>query len=39
NAVDFLDPLKPAVPELPQAIAFPVGSVKVTIVLLNVDCM
>ena len=39
NAVDFLDPLNPTVPALPQAITLPMGSVNVMMVLLNVDCM
>ena len=39
NAVDFLEPRKPTVPELPHAIGLPCGSVIVIIVLLNVDCM
>ena len=34
----FREPLKPAVPELPQDKAFPWGSVRVTMVLLKVDC-
>jgi hypothetical protein len=37
KAVPFLDPLKPAVPALPQATTLPVVSVKVTMVLLKVD--
>lgn len=37
KAVDFLDPRNPTVPELPQAIGLPCGSVIVIIVLLNVD--
>jgi hypothetical protein len=39
KAVDFREPLNPTVPALPQAITLPLGSVSVTIVLLNVDCM
>lgn len=39
NAVDLREPLNPTVPELPQAIVFPCGSVIVIIVLLNVDWM
>ena len=39
KAVDFLEPRKPTVPELPHAIGLPCGSVMVIIVLLNVDCM
>ena len=39
NAVDFLEPRNPTVPELPHAIGLPCGSVIVIIVLLNVDCM
>lgn len=39
NAVDLRDPLKPAVPELPQQMTLPSGSTSVIIVLLNVDCM
>ena len=37
KAVPFLDPLKPAVPELPQDRTLPLGSVRLTIVLLKVD--
>lgn len=37
KAVDLREPMKPTVPELPQAIVLPWGSVKVMIVLLNVD--
>lgn len=39
NAVDLRDPLKPAVPELPQQMTLPSGSTSVIIVLLKVDCM
>jgi hypothetical protein len=39
NAVDFRDPLNPTVPELPQVIGLPCGSVIVIIVLLKVDWM
>src|SRR3954465_13607884 len=39
NGVDFRDPLNPTVPEEAQAITAPVGSVIVTIVLLNVLLM
>ena len=38
NAVDLREPLKPAVPALPQQMTLPLRSVIVTIVLLNVDC-
>lgn len=36
KGVFFRDPLKPEAPELAQLTTFPVGSVKVMIVLLNV---
>src|SRR5438552_17246284 len=36
NGVDFLDPLKPALPDEPQVIALPCRSVIVISVLLNV---
>jgi hypothetical protein len=39
NGVLFLDPLKPMVPGLAQDTTFPVMSVMVMIVLLNVDLM
>ncbi|SVB85778.1 uncharacterized protein METZ01_LOCUS238632, partial [marine metagenome] len=39
KAVPFLDPLKLAVPELPHDITFPCKSVRLIIVLLNVDWM
>jgi hypothetical protein len=39
KGVLFRDPLKPAVPALPQARTFPFGSVSVTTVLLKVDLM
>jgi hypothetical protein len=37
KAVDLREPLNPTVPALPHAITLPLGSVSVTIVLLNVD--
>ncbi len=39
KAVPFREPLKPTVPELPQAITLPLGSVRVILVLLKVDWM
>jgi hypothetical protein len=39
NAVDFREPVNPTVPELPHATVLPCGSVRVIIVLLNVDWM
>src|SRR5437868_7290065 len=36
NGVDFFDPLKPALPDEPQEIVFPLLSVMVIVVLLNV---
>ena len=39
KAVDFREPLKPAVPALPQQTTAPDRSVMVTMVLLKVDCM
>jgi hypothetical protein len=39
NGVPFRDPRKPREPELDQASTLPMGSVKVTIVLLNDACM
>src|SRR5258705_7623163 len=39
NGVDFLEPLKPALPELPQVIVLPWRSVIVMSVLLNVAVM
>jgi hypothetical protein len=39
KAVDFREPMNPAVPALPHAMGFPCGSVSVMTVLLKVDCM
>src|SRR6476659_6979094 len=39
NGVDFLEPLKPALPDEPHETAFPCGSVMVIVVLLNVALM
>src|SRR6476620_8630408 len=38
NGVPLRDPRKPSEPELDQETTLPIGSVKVTIVLLNVAC-
>src|SRR5215208_3095644 len=39
NGVDFLEPLKPALPDEPHDTVFPLGSVMVIVVLLNVALM